>query len=36
MSDALLFSLGCGVAFVFLAGAYLLFRASFGTSPPAR
>jgi hypothetical protein len=36
MSDAWLFSLGCGVAFVFLAGAYVLVRASFSGSPPVR
>ena len=30
MTDALLFAIGCGVTFVFLAGAYVLFRTQAG------
>lgn len=29
MSDALLFAMGCGVTFIFLAGLYVLFREDF-------
>jgi hypothetical protein len=29
MSDASLFAFGCGVVFLFMVGAYVLFRASF-------
>ena len=36
MSDASLFAFGCGVVFVFMVGAYVLFRTSFtGTSTDA-
>ena len=34
MSEATLFAIGCGVTFIFLAGAYVAYRASFSAERP--
>ena len=34
MSEMMLFAVGCGVTFIFLAGSYVAFRASFSTESP--
>jgi hypothetical protein len=31
MSESLLFAIGCGVTFIFLAGAYVAYRDSFSS-----